>query len=183
MCLLFVCMVMWSKGSKFTSGEVCFCHFYCWVTVYSVAFFQPFLQLKLFLRKKPKQKYAVLHALMLQIQPVTFSSFPFSLTGQFRKGSPVRVFRWWWGSLSTDCFSSCETFTLRTQTVAFSFVNILWEATRLQSTALWILSLQLLYAIHSELFYSSFKQVFYFFNLGTIKKQKSRCNIGQCSCS
>lgn len=29
-----------------------------------------------------------------------FFSFPFSLTGHFRKGSPVRVFRWWWGSLS-----------------------------------------------------------------------------------
>lgn len=28
-------------------------------------------------------------------------SLPFSLTGQFRKGSPVRVFRWWWGSVSS----------------------------------------------------------------------------------
>lgn len=133
MCLLLVCMVMWRKGSKCTSGKVCFCRFCYWDAVIEIlcSIFPPlptavavFFSLK---KKKPKEKYTVLHALILQIQPVTFSSFPFSLTGQFRKGSPVRVFRWWWGSLSTDFFPSCETFTLRNQTVAFSFVNILWE--------------------------------------------------------
>lgn len=42
-----------------------------------------------------QQNYYVFHAF------VTFLfSLPFSLTGQFRKGSPVRVFRWWWGSVS-----------------------------------------------------------------------------------
>lgn len=60
-------------------------------------------------------------------------------------------------------FSSGETFTPRNQTVAFSFVNILQGAARLYSTTLWILSLQLLYAIHTELFSSSSKQDIYLF--------------------
>lgn len=81
----------------------------------------PFRNLSRLFKNK---KYTVLHELILSIQPVTFSSFPFSLTGQFRKGSPVRVFRWWWGSLSARFFSSCETFTPRNQIVA---VKILWK--------------------------------------------------------
>lgn len=176
--MLCVCYLSaWSCGTKGVNlhlGKSYFCHF-CYWDVYSIAFFHPYSLSCLFLKrkkKKPKQKYTVLHALILQ--PVTFSSFPFSLTGQFRKGSPVRVFRWWWGSLSTDFFSSCEPFTPRNQTVAFSFVNILWGAARLESTTLWILSLQLLYAIHSELFCSSFEQVFNFFFLtwGHMKTKK-----------
>lgn len=170
MYLLLVCMVMWSKGSKCTSGEVCFCCCCCWDAVIEIfcSIFPPlptavavFFVLKK--KKKPKEKYTVLHALILQIQPVTFSSFPFSLTGQFRKGSPVRVFRWWWGSLSTDFFfppvkrSHLEIKQLHLALLTYC------ENCKTLSTTLWILSLQLLYAIHSELFSHSFKQVFTFF--------------------
>lgn len=42
-----------------------------------------------------QQNDYVFHALVMLL-----FSLPFSLTGQFRKGSPVRVFRWWWGSVS-----------------------------------------------------------------------------------
>lgn len=139
------------------------------VTIFSIAFFHFFLQLKFFPIKKRKkyilysmhwyfksnQSHFLLFLSLWLVNSEKEVQFECSDDGE---------------DLYLTDFSYGETFTPRNQTVAFSFVNILQEAARLYSTILWILSLQLLY----ELFCSSFKQdFFFFFYLGTYKtKQK-----------
>lgn len=51
-----------------------------------------------------------------------FSPLPFSLTGQFRKGSPVRVFRWWWEPVSAR-FLLPGKCTLRSERVSYTWVS------------------------------------------------------------
>lgn len=177
--MLYVCCSSaWSGGAKGVNlhlGKSYFCHFCYWDAMYSIAFFHPYNLSCLFHKRKKKAKTEIYCIPCIETSNPTSHIFFFSFLSdwsiQKRKSSSsvqmmVRIF-------IDRFFNSCETFTPRNQTVAFSFVNILWEAARLESTTLWILSLQLLYAIHSELFCSSFKKVYrVFLTWGHVKTKK-----------
>lgn len=67
MCLLLVCMVMWRKGSKCTSGKVCFCRFCYWDAVIEIlcSIFPPLptAVAVFFSLKKKSQKRNILYSM------------------------------------------------------------------------------------------------------------------------
>lgn len=132
---LYVCMVMWSKGSKCTSGEVCFCHCCYWDAGIEIlcSIFPPLptaVAVLFFLKKKKKsQKRNILYSINWYCKSIQSRFLLFLSLWLVNSEKEVQF------ECSDDgedlyrqiFFSSCEAFTLRNQTVAFSFVNILWE--------------------------------------------------------
>lgn len=169
MYLLLVCMVMWSKGSKCTSGEVCFCCCCCWDAVIEIfcSIFPPLptAVAVFFVLKKKKAKREIYCTPCIDTANPTSHVFFFSFLSdwsiQKRKSSSsvqmmVRIF------IDRFFFPPVKRSHLEIKQLHLALLTYC-ENCKTLSTTLWILSLQLLYAIHSELFSHSFKQVFTFF--------------------